>query len=125
MYIQVLSDSLKLGPTQLWVDGKAATGEEGAGGHTWGSGECQGAWVGQAVGSGSGRRDRRGGARAGPGWPGLTESSFVAFVVLPEGHQPNGDGLQEWPDGRCELWRDAIVSSTAQNRDWKSQSANI
>lgn len=70
------------------------------------------------MGSGSGRRDRRGGARAGPGWPGLTESSFVAFVVLPEGHEPNGDGLQEWPDGRCELRRDASVSSTGQNRDW-------
>lgn len=34
MYVQVLSDSLKFGPTQLWVNGKAATGEEGAGGHT-------------------------------------------------------------------------------------------
>lgn len=46
----------------------------------------------------------------GPGWPGLTEAGFVAFVVLPEGYQPDGEGLQEWPDGGCELWRDAAVT---------------
>lgn len=34
--------------------------------------------------------------------------------MLPEGHQPDGDGLQEWPDGGRELWRDAAVSPTAQ-----------
>lgn len=49
-------------------------------------------------------------------WPGLTEARLIAFVVLPEGHQPNGDGLQEWPDGGCELWRDATASPSAQER---------
>lgn len=62
MHVQVLSDSLKLSPTQLWVDSKAATGEEGAGGHTWGSGGCQEAHAGQAVGAG------RGSGEGGQGW---------------------------------------------------------
>lgn len=111
MHIQVLSDTLKLSPTQLWVDCKAAAGEEGAGSHTWELGGCQGNQVDQAVGAGLWRRDKRGGVvRTGPGWSGLTETGFIAFVVLPEGYQPDGDGLQEWPDGRCELWRDAAVT---------------
>lgn len=33
----------------------------------------------------------------------LTEACLVAFVVFPEGHQSNGEGLQERPDGRREL----------------------
>lgn len=33
----------------------------------------------------------------------LTEARLVAFVVFPEGHQPDGESLQERPDGRCEL----------------------
>lgn len=48
--------------------------------------------------------------RAGLSWLGLTETSFIAFVVLPEGHEPDRDGLQEWPDGGCELWRDNVVT---------------
>lgn len=36
-------------------------------------------------------------------WPPLTEARLVAFVVFPEGHQPDGESLQERPDGRCEL----------------------
>lgn len=48
--------------------------------------------------------------QAGPGWPGLTEAGFIAFVVLPKGHQPDGEGLQEWPDGGRELWRDVAVT---------------
>ena len=118
MHVQVLNDPLKLGPTQLWVDGKATTGEEGAGGHTWGSGGCQGARAGQVVGPGMGRRGGRAGVvQAGPSWLGLTEAGFVAFVVLPKGHQPDGDGLQERPDGGRELWREASVSSTTQKKD--------
>lgn len=118
MHVQVLSDSLKLSPTQFWVNSKAATGEEGAGGHTWGLGGCQEAQAGQAVGAGIGRGDGRAGVvQAGPGWPGLTEAGFVAFVVFPKGHQPDGEGLQEWPDGGRELWRDAAVSPTVQERD--------
>lgn len=42
MHVQVLNDPLKLGPTQLGVDGKAAASEEGAGGHTWRSGGVSG-----------------------------------------------------------------------------------
>lgn len=35
--------------------------------------------------------------------PPLTEACLVAFVVFPEGHQSDGEGLQERPDGRREL----------------------
>lgn len=78
----------------------------------------QGAQVGQTVGARMGRRDGRAEVmQAGPSWARLTEAGFVAFVVLSKGHQPDGDGLQEWPDGRCELWRDAAVSPIAQERD--------
>lgn len=60
------------------------------------------------------RRDRKGGEAAGRVWPGLTKACFIALVVLPEGHEPDGDGLQEWPDGGRELWRDAAGSPAAQ-----------
>lgn len=32
--------------------------------------------------------------------------------MLPEGHQSNGDGLQERPDGGCELWGEASKSGS-------------
>lgn len=102
MHIQVLYDAFKFSPTQLWVYGKSATGKEGTGSHTWGAGYgCQGAlvtarllsWVGKGgTGEGVGRVQLP-----------LTEACLVAFVVFPEGHQPDGESLQERPDGRCEL----------------------
>lgn len=75
---------------------------------------CQGAQRGGGGGNQRRRRDRKGGEATGRTWPGLTKACFIALIVLPEGHQPDGDGLQEWPDGRCELWRDAARSPTAQ-----------
>lgn len=38
VHVQVLDDTFKLSPTQLWVYGESATSEEGTGSYTWGSG---------------------------------------------------------------------------------------
>lgn len=65
-------------------------------------------------GDGRRRRDRKGGGAVGRVWQELTKACFIALIVLPEGHQPDGDGLQKWPDGRRELWRDAAGSPAAQ-----------
>lgn len=40
------------------------------------------------------------------------DASLVAFVVLPEGHQSDGDGLQERPDGGRELQGEASESGS-------------
>ena len=52
------------------------------------------------------------GAAAGRALRGLTDASLVAFVVLPEGHQSDGDGLQERPDGGRELQGEASESGS-------------
>ena len=52
------------------------------------------------------------GAAAGRALRGLTDASLIAFVVLPEGHQSDGDGLQERPDGGRELWGEASKSGS-------------
>lgn len=78
---------------------------------------CQGA-PGSLAGAAVQRKDRSGGEAAGRSLQGLTQARLVAFVVLPEGHQPDGDGLQEWPDGGRELWRHASKSGTRSGQEW-------
>lgn len=66
------------------------------------------ALLGPWCGGGTGRV----GVAVGRALRGLTDASLVSFVVLPEGHQSDGDGLQERPDGRCELWGEASKSGS-------------
>lgn len=103
MHVQVLYDALKFSPTQLWVYGESATRKEGTCSHTWGSGQGVGVkepWWQPECSAGLGKGT---GGGVGRVWPPLTEARLVAFVVFPEGHQPDGESLQERPDGRCEL----------------------
>lgn len=74
----------------------------------------------------------RGGEAAGKALQGLTEACFIAFVMLPEGHQPDGDGLQERPDGGRELWRErplnqwpGVGRNEGKRRDWVGGDAVI
>lgn len=76
MHVQVLCDPLKLSPTQLGVDGKAATGEEGAGGHTWGSEGVSGSPSGSSYLGRSGEEGQEGRLRVEPSWDSLRPVSL-------------------------------------------------
>lgn len=65
------------------------------------------------------------GAAVGRALQGLTDARLVAFVVLPEGHQSDGDGLQEWPDGRRELWGEASESGSRGGQGSRGETRQV
>ena len=69
--------------------------------------------------------DRTGGGTVGRALQGLTDAGLVAFVVLPEGHQSDGDGLQERPDGRCELWGEASKSGSRGGQGSRGETRRV
>lgn len=57
---------------------------------------------------------------------GLTDASLAVAVVLPEGHQSDGDGLQERPDGGRELQGEASWSQGAGwAGEWGAQTRRV